>query len=213
MAALSVVSIRPVTAGPLYEIEEQLAAMFEILEETPAQDEEFFENLASALLAETAKCDSYERYLRHCETQIAFAKAERDRLKERAATFDRALERAKKYLVRVVQSLGTDAKGKYKRLEGSIVRFRIQGCADSVTITDEALVPARFKTITVKMPATVWMQLLELVTSQEDGEWVLAQANVQETAISKTSIKADLEAKIDVPGAKLNEDQYSLRRE
>lgn len=202
-----------ITSKSLFEIEETLAALIESADTvTPEQEEEFIEDIAAALEAEAVKCDAYERYLRHCEMQAAFAKAERQRLKEREEKFERALEKAKSYLVRVIRAFGKDAKGKFRRLEGTIIRFRIQGGADSVTIQDEAAIPSRYKNLTIKLPATIWEQILGLV-NPEDRAWVLEQVHIAEAAISKTAIKIDLESKIAVPGAKLNEDQFSLRRE
>ena len=106
------------------------------------------------------------RILRH---QIEFADSEIVRLRERKATYQRALGRIENYVIHTIEVLGKDAKGKYRRLEGKTVTFSLAGCPPSVEITDESAVPAEYRALTLKLPALVWEQILALLGAPPAG--------------------------------------------
>ena len=94
MAALTIVPSPAITAAPLYLIEDHLAAMIETAEMvSPEQEQEFRAEFQAALTAAVDKRDRVGQFLSHLEQQIEFAKFEIDRLKQRKAAFERALER------------------------------------------------------------------------------------------------------------------------
>ena len=67
-------------------------------------------------------------------------------------------------------------------------------------VTDEAAVPADFKTLVLKVPAAVWEQLLDGLDVDERAD-VVAQVRTVEVKADKRSIRAAIESGARVPGA------------
>jgi hypothetical protein len=213
-ASLAVVpaAARPATTAPLYVIEDWLAALIETAELVPPdREEEFRAELTRALETAVEKRDRVHQFLVHCETQAGLAKAEIDRLKQRKEMFERVAARTEEYIVATIESLGKDAKGKPRKLEGKTVTLQLHACPATVEITDETAVPAEHKTITVKMPAPVWEQVLDSLEIETRAS-VFEAVKSAEYTISKGSLKKALDAPGDVPGAKLVTGRHSLRR-
>ena len=162
MAALTVVPSPAITAESLYVIEDHLAAMIETAELVSSEQErEFREEFQAALTAAVDKRDRVGQFLAHLEQQIEFAKFEIDRLRQRKANFERALERLENYVIETIENLGTDVKGRYRKLEGKTTTFSLRACPPSVEVTDESAIPAKYKTLLLKLPAVMWEQLLD----------------------------------------------------
>jgi hypothetical protein len=212
MAALAVVPSPAVTAAPLYLIEDQLAALIETAElVSPEQEHEFRTEFQAALTAAVEKRDRVGQFLGHLEQQIAFAKLEIERLRQRKANFERALERTENYVIETIEMLGTDGKGKYRRLEGKTTTFSLRGCPPSVDVTDESAVPSEYKTLLLKLPAVTWEQLLDGLDIEQRSA-VLGQVRSPEVFVEKRSIKASIDEGRDVPGAGLATGRHSLKR-
>jgi hypothetical protein len=212
MAVLAIVPSPAVTAAPLYAIEEHLAALIETAELVPPeQEQEFLTEFRSALTTAVEKRDRVGQFLAHLEQQIEFASFEIERLKKRKAAFERALARLEAYVIEAIEDLGTDHKGKYRALEGRTTTFSLRACPPSVEVTDEAAVPAHFKTLLLKVPAVMWDQLLDgLDVDQRDA--ILAEVRIAEVKIDKRSIRAAIESGAHVPGADVVIGRHSLRR-
>ena len=196
----------------LYELEDQLAALIESTEMvSPEEEEAFFAEVQATLTAAVEKRDRVGQFLAHLEAQAALAAAETKRLQERKSLYTRMQERMEKYVVRVIQGLGTDKKGKYLKLEGKTVTFSVAKNPNSVDWTDESLVPLEYKTVTVTLPAPTWQELLDSLDLEQAGkiEDAVAKASY---ASSRSEVKAVLEAGTPVPGAKLVDDKYRLVR-
>jgi len=212
MAALAVVPSPAVTAAPLYLIEDQLAALVETAElVSPEQEEEFRLEFQTALTAAMEKRDRVGQFLAHLEQQIDFARSEIDRLRQRKAAFERALARVEEYVIDTIENLGTDSKGKYRRLEGKTTTFSLRGCPPSVEISDESSIPAEYKTLLLKLPAVTWEQLLDRLEIEKRAE-VLGQVRSPEVSVEKRPIKAAIDGGAAVPGAGLAIGKHSLRR-
>jgi hypothetical protein len=115
------------------------------------------------------------------------------------------------YVMRVIDSLGLDAKGKRKKLEGNTVTLSLRGCDKRAEVTDEAAVPTKYKRVTVTLPAETW----ELVCDSLDldlREQVLGEVRSPKIEVSTGLVKADLKADIPVPGAKLAGGTYLVRK-
>jgi len=50
--------------------------------------------------------------------RIDFARFEIDRLRQRKAASERALARLEEYVIETIENLGTDGKGRHRKLEG-----------------------------------------------------------------------------------------------
>jgi hypothetical protein len=203
MTALAIVPSPAVTAGPLYAIEEYLAALVETAELVPAdQEQEFRAEFESALSTAVEKRDRVGQFMVHLEQQIDFAKFEIERLRQRRTLYEHALERLERYVIGTIEHLGRDGRGKYCRLEGKTVTFSVRACPPSVEVTDEPAVPAEYKALTLKLPETLWEQLLDTIDVDQRAE-VLAEVRNPEVSVDKRSVKAAIEAGRKVPGAGL----------
>jgi hypothetical protein len=212
MAALAVVPSPAVTAAPLYVIEDHLAALIETAElVSPEQEQEFRAEFQTALTAAVDKRDRVGQFLAHLEQQIDFAKFEIDRLRQRKATCERALVRLEDYVIGTIENLGTDGKGKYRRLEGKTTTFSLRACPPSVEVADETAIPAEYKVLILKLPAVMWEQLLDGLEIEQRAA-VLGQVRSPEVTVDKRSIKAAIDGGVDVPGAGLAIGRHSLRR-
>src|SRR5258708_40269270 len=178
---------------------------------TPEQEAEFQKDLATALTTAVEKRDRIGAFLAHCESQAALAAAEIKRLQDRKKGYQAVVDRLETYIIRVIEDLGTDAKGKSRKLEGRTVSFGLRGCAASVKITNEEMVPAQFKTLTITLPAVAWQSLLECVDPALRAQ-VLGEISKSECDIPKAPVKAAIDAGEDVPGADLLLDRHSLVR-
>ncbi len=205
-------SVTSQVAKPLYAIEEYLAALVETLELVPVfQEQEFREEVQHALTTAVDKRDRVGQFMAHLEHQIAFAASEIERLRKRKAMYERAFRRIEDYVSYTIEMLGRDAKGKYRRLEGKTVTFSLAGCPPSVDVTDESAIPAEFKTVTLKLPAVAWEQILgRLETAHREA--LLRQVKCPEISIDKRSIHVAISAGRTVKGADLAIGNTSLRR-
>jgi hypothetical protein len=212
MAVLAVVPSPAVTAAPLYAIEDCLAALIETAElVSPDQEQEFRIEFQAVLSAAVDKRDQVGHFLAHLEQQIGFAKFEIDRLRQRKAACERAFERLETYVVETIENLGTDSKGKYCRLEGKTTTFSLRACPPSVEAIDELAIPAEYKTLTLKLPAAMWEQLLDGLDIEQRA-LILRQVRSPEVTVDKRSIKAAIDGGAEVPGAGLVTGRHALRR-
>ena len=212
MAVLAAVPSPAVTAASLYLIEDQLAALIETAElVSPEQEQEFRGEFQVALTAAVDKRDRVGQFLTHLEQQIDFARLEIDRLRQRKATCERALARLQNYVIGTIENLGTDSKGKYRRLEGKTTTFSLRACPPSVEVTDETAIPSEYKVLLLKLPAVMWEQLLDGLEIEQRSA-VLGQVKSPEVTVDKRLIKAAIDGGADVPGASLAMGRHSLRR-
>ena len=212
MTALAVVPSPAVTAASLYVIEDQLAALIETAElVSPEQEQGFRAEFQAALTVAVEKRDRVGQFLAHLEQQIGFAKFEIERLRQRKAVCERALARLEEYVIETIENLGTDDKGKYRKLEGKTTTFSLRACPPSVEVTDESAIPADYKTLTLKLLALMWEQLLDGLDIEQRAR-VLGQVRNPDVSVDKRSIKAALDDGADVPGAGLVIGRHALRR-
>jgi Siphovirus Gp157 len=125
-------------ARTLYDIEAHLAALVDTEALVPEElEQEYALELQATLLATVEKRDHVGQFLAHLEAQIAFAHAEVARLKVREEFYEKVFARMESYVARVIESLGLDAKGKRKKLEGNTITLALHGCDKRVEVTDE----------------------------------------------------------------------------
>lgn len=192
-----------VRALSLYSCEWHLSAMLDTEEMVPAeQEEEFAQELCAVLLGAVEKRDAVGHFMAHLESQIAFAKAEVVRLKQREEIFQRVFDRMEGYVMRVIDGLGFDGRGKRKKLEGQSVTFAIAGCDKRAEIQNEELVPAKYKRVVVSLPLETWELLCDSL-DLDLRDQMLAVVKSAKIEVSKTAVKADLKANVEVPGANL----------
>jgi hypothetical protein len=215
-AQLSVVPVPPVESGDtgpvavvatrtpvLYDLEQHLSSLLDTEDLVPeGQQEEFGREFQATLIATVEKRDRVGQFVCHLKSQIAFAHAETKRLQEREAFFSKVLDRVESYITWTVESLGLDAKGKRKRLEGKTCTLWLHGCDKRVNVTNELAVPNKYQRITLTLPAETW----ELMCDSLDldlREQVLSEVKSPKVEVSTSLAKADLKAGAEIPGCEL----------
>lgn len=114
-------------------------------------------------------------------------------------------------MIETIESLGTDGKGRYRKLDGKTTTFSLRACPPSVEVTDESSIPSEYKTLTLKLPAVTWEQLLDGL-DVEQRLTVLGLVKTPEVSVDKRSVKAAIDGGAEVPGANLAIGRHSLRR-
>lgn len=182
-------------SATLYQIEEDLQAFIDTEALVPAdQLESFALELAQANELALDKRDRVIRFIRHVESQIDFAKAEKARINDWQKSLEGGLERFRDYLAHVVATYGAQPKGAAK-LVGKVGTLTLRKTPDTALITDEAEIPAEYKTVTVTMPAAVWASIA--------AQFPAAANHPASETIAKKPILDALKAGVDVPGAEL----------
>ncbi len=182
-------AVLPQAARSLFDIEQSLAILADTTEMvSPDQEAEFLQDFQHALTTAIDKRDRVHQFLAHCEGAAAAADAEIARLQARKAFFLRAVERMEGYITGVIKSLDLDAKGAYQKLKGNLVTFTLKRNPPTVAIQDEAAVPARFKSITITLPAEVWEEACDSFDLATRAR-VLDAVKSPHTSVSKALVK------------------------
>lgn len=196
---------------PVYEIEKDLAALIEEAEGLqPDQEPAFVSRLLAAFDEAREKRDACAWWLAQNEADVALCDAEIARLKERKASLEHRQERFEAQLVALIQSLPRDRKGKFQKLEGNTSTFALRACPASVEVTDANQIPDEFIRVTLSLPATTWTWLLDALDVEAAAR--IEEAGRPKREVSKSAVKAALDADRPVAGAHLVTDRYSLRR-
>ena len=194
MATATVVPIRT-----LYTVEEDLLALLDCLETVqPDQERQYILDLAKAMAQARSKRDSVAQYMAHCEDQIEFAKAEIERLRARRASFEASLDRLKRYMVTIMESLQT------RTMEGNAVTFSLRKCPPSVEVLDDVAVPPAYKTASLEVPGTLAEQILDSLPMDAPVslDW----------KVDKRAIKDALVGGLAIPGAALAAERNTVIR-
>lgn len=213
MGSTAVAPITPVNPASLFELEEDLQALLDTEALVPPEQvAEFRRELGAALKASISKRDRVAQFIRFCEMQQANCDDEITRLQARKRTFMVAENRVREYVVNVIESLGTDAKGKFSKLEGDLATFSLRTNPVSVEFEDERRVPPRWKTISLRMSWNQWISIVCSLANYEPSLLAdlrqVADAATLNTA--KPPIKKAIEAGHTVPGADLKMGEHSL---
>jgi hypothetical protein len=213
MGSFAVVPINQTSvAKSLFTLEADLVSWFDTVEMVQPEDEEaFIADFQIAMTAAVAKRDAVGGFLAHLDAQVEFAATEIDRLRRRKQAFENASERLKEYVVRTILALGTDAKGKPRKLEGERFSFSIRKNPASLEITDAMAVPPEFKTVTITMPGAVLERVLDALDVELAAE-MLERCTDDSIAVDKPRVKAAIAAGDAVPGAQLAEQRFGLVR-
>ena len=190
-------------ANSLYHIEDSLLALIDSEELVPEQQEREFQTvLAKQFRKAVAKRDAVGQFIRHCETMAEASKSEEIRLRERRKFYERAAEKMRGYVKRILETLGPDESGHWRRLEGNTFSFFLRDNHPSIRIIDAEAVPDRFKEITMTVPAGVMHEVLSAVPPERRDRFVQSVKNT-EVEIPKTPIKKAFESGELVEGADL----------
>jgi hypothetical protein len=212
----------PTETLTLYNVEENLQSLLdtEALVD-PEQEAQFKAELAESLKYAVEKRDRIAQCLLTWEHKRGAIAAEMARLKALDATYKRAEARLEKYVVGVIEGLGKDAGGKYRKLAGETAVLSVKQNPPSTVFTDEAAVPSEFKTLTITVPAQAWEHHIEVydylraqsgyLPAFNGPAAILTAINKTEVSIDKRAVKAAIEAGETVPGADVKFGELSLQ--
>jgi hypothetical protein len=193
----------PPVARSLYSLEAHLAALLDTEDVVPLDlEQEYLLELQSTLVAEADKVDAVGHFLCDLEAKIALAHAEVKRLQEREKFFQSAYDKLESYVMRVIDFLGLDGKGKRKKLEGNVITLSLVGCAKRVEVVEESAVPTKYKRITLTLPYETWETVLDSL-DLDFRDQVLAELKSPKIEVSRSLAADDLKANVAVPGAQL----------
>ena len=148
---------------------------------------EFQQEFLAKTQQAVAKRSAVIRAIRHIENQIELARAEENRLAAWRASLSSGLDRFKDYVIKCIELSGQ------KKVEADNGSLSIQANPESVDITDIEALPDEFKSVTVKMPAAFFREVVE---GYVDGQAISATFTPDKAAI-RTALKEGRE----VPGA------------
>jgi hypothetical protein len=141
-----------IPTGSLYEIVDHLTALFDSLEMVtdPRLKAEAELDIQRYLEAEVKKADNIAGYLAQCQAQQAAAKAEIERLRQRAQLWEAREGRVRQYTQSVMERFDL------RKVEGNTATFSLRAAPPSVIVSDPNLVPNEFKktTVTVSIDKT-----------------------------------------------------------
>ena len=136
------VVVLPLPAPTLFDVEEGLTAFLDTAELVkPEEVESFLEDFEIALTTATDKRDRVASRIAQLEAQQEYAAAEIKRLQAFKKSKEAEQNRLEGYVSYVIQRLGKEAKGKYRRLEGHTSTLFLRSCAPSVEVTAEDCIP------------------------------------------------------------------------
>jgi hypothetical protein len=188
-------------APSLFDLEQDLQALLDTDDIVdPERRAEFEYELAEQLKASVAKRDRVSHFILHCVMQQENCDREISRLKARRETFARAEKRIRQYVMAVIQSLGPDAHGKPKKLEGNLATFALRQTPGCIAITDEEKIPTDLKSVEVCLPLKTWQLFRELYDMTFDGK----------VSVDKREAKRRIDAGEDIPGIDLTVGGYTL---
>ena len=187
----------------LYNIEDGLLALIDSEElVSEEQEREFQTALAKQFRKAVAKRDAVGQFIRHCETMAEASKSEETRLRDRRKFYERAAEKMRGYVKSILETLGPDERGSWRRLEGNTFSFFLRDNNPSIRIIDPQAIPDRFKDITMTVPADVMHEVLSAIPPQLRERFVNSMKNT-EVEIPKTPIKKAFESGELIDGADL----------
>lgn len=189
----------------LYEIEDYVDALINSEDSiTPEQEIGYRSELAAALHARASKRDSVAHFLRACDHHEQAIDAEIDRLQRLKKTWQSGRDRMRRYVAEIIESLGTDERGKFRQLKGETTILAVQRNPKHVEVTDPSMVPHEFKNVTLSMPAAAWCDLYDSLDT------TLREVIRVESSIDKRAIRKAIDSGEAVPGARLEDGDLRL---
>lgn len=173
----------------LHAIEENLLALLDT-EDVEGVDREAIEReIIATRLAAIDKRDSVAAFLSHCEAQQDNIGKEIARLCALEKHYANTQARTEQYVIDVIVAAGKDAKGKYRKLEGTTSILSVKTCPAALEVTNEEVVPNAFKTVTVKLPAETWELILDELSFETSCK-ISEAVKSKETVVDKNAVKS-----------------------
>lgn len=118
--------------------------------------------IAEYIKAEVRKVDGIRSMVKHLEMIRDAAKAEAATMQDRAKAADRQLQVLKSAIQMTMEEMEW-REGKPRKLEGKTgsISLKGNGGKQPVVITDEALIPDEYRTVTVKMDHDFWKRITQ----------------------------------------------------
>ena len=195
----------------LYQIEEELQALLDTSEGgvEPEHQEEIQQALIVAHMA-VEKRERVHQFMVHVDGQVENIDKEIKRLQALKKSYTSATDRIGGYIMGVIQGLGKDAKGKYRKLEGNTCVFSLRAAPDLVEVMDEGKVPNKFKRFEMTVPAEAWEAFVDSADIDERTKFLQA-VETSSVFVSKRDVAAAIKRDEQVPGIEVKGERYSLQ--
>lgn len=197
----------PVTATSLtlYEIEDSLLALTDTDDlVSDEQRTEFEQELAIQLQTAVDKREAVGRFIRFCDVSCQNCDIEIKRLQERKKRWQNAEARMRQYVQSVIELMGQDDRGKFRKLEGRTITFSLRANPAQLDIADNSALPDKYQDITVTVPFDVWHSLVGRLENDPVLTQALARAASEaKLSINRRRLRDDLEHGEQVRGADL----------
>lgn len=196
----------------LYDIEDNLQCLMDSAEIVQDEDQrmQVLNEIAEADAAGKHKRDGVAKYIRSLDAAQDAIAQEITYLQGRKKALANHEERLRAYVIGIIEQYGTSRPGKQKELKGNIHSLQLRQNPPSIVIEDKALIPAKFKSITITIYGDDWESLREFILTHELNygnavkKAMLNLFNATPTVtISKRDIAEAIEAGEEVPGADL----------
>lgn len=192
-------------AQSLLQLEEEFWALLDTEDLVPSdQRQKFAMELQSAFAKTVAKRDRTKAFIKHCRDRRDSIKKQREDLQRVSNAYQSAEDFVRQYIKFVIESLGRDEKGKYRKLKGDTSTFYLSDAESKLKILEPETIPAKYKLATITLPAAQWE---ELKRQHEHLDTVAQKVSLD---IDEDRIKDDLEAGEEVPGADLEMNRTTL---
>jgi hypothetical protein len=199
------------TAVTLRDREEWLEALLDTIDMATTDEDRnaILQEIAGAISEAIEKRDRVFGFIQHCDFKMDAVKREIERLQALKKSYEVAQSRIAEYAVSTIIGLGADAKGKYKKLEGSHCVLGVAKKPDSLSLTDPDSVPDEFKSVTVQMSAATREEITDHLPMELRAE-LASRLACRDISIDKNAVKAALKTNREIPGACLAPTSYRL---
>ena len=200
--ALTIPAVRNST---LYEIEDTLQCLLDSADTASSEQlEELQHDICEQIQKSIEKRDRVAQFIAHCISQSEFCAKEIARLRARKERFKNAEAHVRDYVRYVIESIGADERGKFRKLDGTTATLSLRALPTSVRVDDVDKLPAEYTRVTVEMPGDVWAQI-------EDTPVLWSHDLKIERVADSALIKAALERNEVVEGACLQTGGHTVQ--
>jgi hypothetical protein len=192
------------TALSLYQVEDFQQALLESADliETDEERADYDAQLAGAIEVSIEKRDSVGGFWAELDGRIAAIQAEKERLNKLEKRYQRIIDRIQRAVMRTLEHIGK------KELAGRTHLLTLCANPPKVAITQESEIPAEYKVLTIKVPATAFEELME-AAFPGDKERFLKAVIKSEVSIDRNAIKR---ANEEIPGVEVIQSMRVERR-
>lgn len=208
------------SGASLFEVEDDIQALLETADMVaPGLDAEFQLALSNKLKESKTKVDGVAWRLKDWEADVKKCKSAAKELAAFQAATQAKIDRLERYVSLVIQQRTTNAKGQYPALEGHTSAMKLKRNPNSLEITDEAAIPAMYKTLTITINAGAWEDFLQemdpiargyIADAIDKAECKVQISEIKKTIPAAAELNQITDGILDFPGVCWSPKSYRL---